>query len=193
MINKRGKKCEGTKKMSINWKKFNRQTHYWGAIICALPMLIVIVTGLLLLLKKDIDWVQPPSARGQGHIPEISFEQVLSAASSVDQAQIKSWDDIDRLDVRPSKGIIKIRANNRWEIQIDHQTMEVLQVAYRRSDLIDSIHDGSFFHDKAKLWVFLPSALILFILWVTGLYLFLTTHFAKRNNRKKRTHKLRNS
>lgn len=193
MINKRGKKCEGTKKMSINWKKFNRQTHYWGAIICALPMLIVIVTGLLLLLKKDIDWVQPPSARGQGHIPEISFEQVLSAASSVDQAQIKSWDDIDRLDVRPSKGIIKIRANNRWEIQIDHQTMEVLQVAYRRSDLIDSIHDGSFFHDKAKLWVFLPSALILFILWVTGLYLFLTTHFAKKNNRKKRTHKLRNS
>jgi uncharacterized iron-regulated membrane protein len=179
--------------MSINWKKFNRQTHYWGAIICALPMLIVIVTGLLLLLKKDIDWVQPPSARGQGHIPEISFEQVLSAASSVDQAQIKSWDDIDRLDVRPSKGIIKIRANNRWEIQIDHQTMEVLQVAYRRSDLIDSIHDGSFFHDKAKLWVFLPSALILFILWVTGLYLFLTTHFAKKNNRKKRTHKLRNS
>ena len=171
--------------MSINWKKFNRKTHYWGAIICALPILIVLVTGMLLLLKKDMEWVQPPSARGQGTIPEISFEQILVVAKSVEHAQIKTWDDIKLLDVRPNKGIIKIRAKNSWEIQIDHQTLAVLQVAYRRSDLIESLHDGTFFHDSAKLGLFLPSAIILFVLWVTGLYLFLTTHFSKRNNQKK--------
>lgn len=171
--------------MSVNWKKFNRKTHYWGAIICALPILIVIITGVILLLKKDIDWVQPPSAHGQGDIPEISFEQILNLSKSIEQANIQSWSDIDRLDVRPGKGIIKIRAKNQWEIQIDHQTMEVLHVAYRRSDFIESIHDGSFFHDNAKLWIFLPSAIILFILWVTGLYLFLTTHFAKQKNKRR--------
>lgn len=179
--------------MTINWKKFNRKTHYWGAIICALPILIVIATGVILLLKKDVDWVQPPSSRGQGNVPEISFAQVLDTAKSVSQANINSWDDVDRLDVRPGKGIIKIRAENRWEIQIDHQTMEVLQVAYRRSDFIESIHDGTFFHDNVKLWVFLPSAIILFVLWVTGLYLFLTTHFAKRNSRQKNVAKVRSS
>lgn len=172
--------------MSVNWKKINRSTHYWGAIICAIPILIVIVTGLFLLLKKDIHWIQPPSAQGQGSIPEVSFEQVLEVSKSVKQAQIKDWDDIKLLDVRPGKGIVKIRAKNSWEIQIDHQTMEVLHVAYRRSDLIESIHDGTFFHDKAKIWLFLPAAVILFVLWITGLYLFLTTHFAKRNNKKKR-------
>ncbi|PHS33035.1 MAG: hypothetical protein COA95_01620 [Methylophaga sp.] len=171
--------------MSVNWKKFNRKTHYWGAIICALPILIVIITGVILLLKKDIDWVQPPSARGQGDIPEVSFEQILSLSKSIEQANIQGWSDIDRLDVRPGKGIIKIRAKNQWEIQIDHQTMEVLHVAYRRSDFIESIHDGSFFHDNAKLWIFLPSSLILFVLWVTGLYLFLTTHFAKKKNKRR--------
>lgn len=172
--------------MKINWKKFNRKTHYWGSIICAIPIIIVIGTGVLLLLKKDIEWVQPSSMRGQGKVPEISFEQVLDTAKKVPEAGIKEWSDIDRLDVRPKKGIIKIRAKNRWEIQIDHQTKEILQVAYRRSDFIESIHDGTFFHDYAKLWLFLPCAIILLTLWITGMYLFLTTHFSKRKNKLKR-------
>ncbi|PCH82976.1 MAG: hypothetical protein COB89_03915 [Piscirickettsiaceae bacterium] len=172
--------------MNINWKKFNRKTHYWGAIICAIPLLIVIGTGVLLLLKKDFEWIQPSTIRGSGEIPHISFEQILNAAKTVGEAGIKDWSDIDRLDVRPSKGIVKVRAKNQWEIQIDHQTLKVLQVAYRRSDFIESIHDGTFFHDAAKLWLFLPCAVILFALWVTGLYMFLTTHFAKRRSKKKR-------
>lgn len=172
--------------MKINWKKFNRKTHYWGSLICAIPIIIVIVSGVLLLLKKDVEWVQPSSARGQGQVPEISLVQVLETARSVEQASIESWDDIDRLDVRPGKGIIKIRAKNSWEIQIDHQTSEVLHVAYRRSDFIESLHDGSFFHNQAKLWLFLPCAIILLVLWITGMYLFLTTHFAKQKNKRRK-------
>jgi len=172
--------------LKINWKKFNRKTHYWGSIICAIPILIVIGTGVLLLLKKDISWVQPPTVRGDSVIPQVSFQQVLTAAKSVQQAGIQDWSDIDRLDVRPNKGVIKVRAKNQWEIQLDQQSLEVLQVAYRRSDFIESIHDGSYFHDAAKLAVFLPCAIILFVLWVTGLYLFITTHFAKQKVKRKR-------
>ena len=68
---------------------------------------------------------------------------------------------------------LKVRSNNRWEIQIDTHSGEVTQVAYRRSDLIEQIHDGSWFHDKVKLWIFLPSGIILFVLWITGFYMFL--------------------
>jgi hypothetical protein len=32
---------------------FNRKVHYWGAIIIALPVLIIISTGLLLQMKKQ--------------------------------------------------------------------------------------------------------------------------------------------
>ena len=35
------------------------------------------------------------------------------------------------------------------------------------------LHDGSWFHPLAKLWLFLPSGVIVFALWVTGIYLFL--------------------
>jgi hypothetical protein len=80
--------------------------------------------------------------------------------------------------------MLKVRAENSWEIQIDANTGAVLQVAYRRSDLIESIHDGSFFGDYAKLWLFLPSALVLIGLWVTGMVLFLRPRLV--NARKRR-------
>jgi len=171
--------------MKINVNKFARKTHYWGAFACALPILIVIVTGIILQLKKEVTWVQPATMHGVGDIPKVSFDQILAIAATVEQAGIANWADIDRLDVRPQKGVIKVRAKNRWEIQIDHQSLAILQVSYRRSDLIESIHDGSFFHDLAKLWLFLPAGIILLVLWVTGLYLFVIT-WIKKNMKKRR-------
>jgi len=164
----------------ISWNRFNRKIHYWGAILCALPVLIVIVTGLILMLKKDVAWIQPPSQKGVGRTPSLTFMQILEGARSVPEAGISEWTDVDRLDVRPGKGIVKVRGKNRWEIQLDAENGEILQVAYRRSDLIESIHDGSFFHEKVKLWVFLPSTVILLVLWLTGIVLFLQRRPKKR-------------
>ena len=163
--------------------KFNRLFHRWASIAVALPVLIVIVTGLILLLKKDIDWIQPPTKPGESKELTLSFEKILEISQTVPAAEIKTWDDIDRLDVRPSKGMLKVRGQNRWEIQIDAKSGEILQVAYRRSDLIESLHDGSFFHDKLKLWLFLPSALVLLALWITGIYLFLQPHLLRRRRK----------
>lgn len=167
--------------------RFNRVLHRRASVLIALPLLLVIGTGVLLLLKKDISWIQPPTQRGSTKELGIDFEQVLAIAKTVPEAGIEAWDDIYRLDVRPSKGMLKVRANNRWEIQLDAANGEVLQVAYRRSDLIESLHDGSFFHDKVKLFVFLPSAVVLFLLWVTGIYLFVLPHLPRRNGRRAAT------
>ncbi len=172
-------------KTNINWKKTNRQIHYWGSLIIALPVLAVLLSGLLLQMKKEIPWVQPPTERGVGKVPELTFEQILTIAATVPEAEISGWKNVDRLDVRPKKGVVKVRAKNRWEIQIDNQTGKILQVEYRRSDLIEGIHDGSFFHEHAKLWVFLPAAVILLILWITGMYLFLLPYLGKQKKKKR--------
>lgn len=172
-------------KKKTNWNKLNRTIHYWGSSICAIPVIIIIISGMLLTYKKDIEWIQPPSTKGvEKNNPAISFPQILDAAISVKKAEIYSWQDIDRLDVRPQKGITKIQAKSGWEIQIDNKTTEVLQVAYRRSDLIEAIHDGSFFSDIAKYWIFFPSSLILLTLWITGMYLFLIVIFGKKKKKK---------
>ena len=170
----------------FNWNKWTRKVHYWGAFVVFLPVFIIISTGILLQLKKDIDWIQPPIANGEfENDPTISFDDILATAIKVKEPNIQSWDDIDRLDVRLGKGIVKVRSNNRWELQIDSHSGELLQVAYRRSDLIEQLHDGSWFHDKIKLWIFLPTGIILFILWCTGLYMVILPYIIKWNREKK--------
>ena len=67
---------------------------------------------------------------------------------------------------------LKVTTTTDWEIQIDAKTGEVLQSAYRRSDWIEAIHDGSFFTDWAKYGLFLPSGIGLILLTLTGAYLF---------------------
>ena len=165
--------------MTPNPRILNRKLHRWGAIATALPFLLVIATGLLLQLKKQLPWVQPPEQRTSSTVPTVSMAQIFAAAKSVPQAGIASWDDVERVDVRPSKGIAKVIGHSRWELQVDLATGALLQSAYRRSDLIEQLHDGSWFHDAAKLWVFLPSGFIVLGLWGTGLYLFVLPYLAR--------------
>jgi uncharacterized iron-regulated membrane protein len=151
---------------------WNRKVHYWASIIIAIPSLVVICTGLLLQVKKQVPWVQPPERKGASEEPTLSLPQILAISRSVPEAGVRDWGDIQRIDARPSKGVVKVVPKSAWEIQIDAATGEVLQVAYRRSDLIESLHDGSWFHEWVKLGVFLPTGVTLLLLWLTGMYLF---------------------
>lgn len=162
-----------------------RKLHRWGAIITAIPMLLVILTGLMLQFKKQSVWIQPKTVPGTSRQLAVSWPDVLKATKSVDSAEVESWDDIDRLDVRPSKGVIKVRCNNRWEVQLDSATGEVLSSNYRRSDLIESLHDGSFFSDYVKLYVFSANGFILLALWISGMWLWFLPIKAKSKKKKR--------
>ncbi len=167
--------------------RWSRTLHRWGSVAAVLPLGLIIATGVLLQFKKHSGWVQPPTALGSASEPAIGFDAILDAARTVPRAGIESWDDVDRIDVRPGRGIAKIRAQNRWEVQVDTATGEVVASAYRRSDLIESLHDGSFFAgDWSKLGVFLPAGLILGGLWLTGVWLWWMPHGARRRARAKR-------
>lgn len=170
----------------MNWKRLNRNVHYWISIGIALPLLIIIGSGIFLQLKKESSWIQPTTQDGSTQAPTLSYDRLLAVTKTIPECEVNSWEDIDRLDVRPSKGVIKVRCKNRWEAQIDAASGEVLQVSYRRSDLIESIHDGSFFHDRVKLWIFLPASVLLFLMWITGIVLFLIPFQVKRNAKQKR-------
>ena len=165
--------------MSINIRVWGRKLHRWGAVLVAGPFLLVVVTGILLQVKKDFAWVQPPTVKRPSKEPTVSFDAILAAVRGVPEAGVRSWEDVDRVDVRPKEGIAKVTCKSRYEVQVDFRTGEVVQVAYRRSDLIESIHDGSFFTDSAKLYVFLPTAIVVLGLWLTGMYLWVLPHSVK--------------
>ena len=81
----------------------------------------------------------------------------------------------------PGRGVVKAWLMNGYEVQVDLGTGRVLQTAYRRSDLIESIHDGSFFAgDWTKLGLFLPSGIVVLMLWLSGLWMWWVPFAAKR-------------
>ena len=171
--------------MPFSYNRSFRRIHRVGAILFAIPLLLVIVSGVLLQLKKQVTWVQPPTMKGSTSELKISWEQILSEVKKIPDADVQSWDDIGRIDARPNRGLIKIRCKNNWEVQLDSSTAKVLSSRYRRSDWIESLHDGSFFSEWAKPTVFLANGLILLCLWLTGIYLWFLPIRSKMKQKKR--------
>lgn len=148
-------------------------------------MLLVIVSGLLLQVKKQVPWVQPPTQSGvQKNVsPNQNWDDILSTVRDIPDAKVDSWSDIDRFDVRFSKGTIKVITKSNWEIQVDSENGQVLSSTVRRSDWIEQLHDGSFFGEIAKLWIFLPNGLVLLILWMSGLWMWYLPVQVRRSRR----------
>lgn len=172
--------------MKIN--KLIRDIHHWGSPILMLPLGVIIIAGLFLMVKKDIAWIQPSTERSAIEVtgpPDTSLAELYEVAAAIPELEITSWDQFDRIDVRSDRGVVKFIAPNRWEAQIDLTTLEVLALNYRRSDLIEQIHDGSFFADWVKTFIFLPVGVVLLFLWLTGIWMFFEP-YVKRYQRKKR-------
>lgn len=165
----------------MRFNTLNRRVHYWISAAAALPLLVIIATGVLLQTKKHWSWVQPHEVRGTGTTPALDLEGILTSVQQVARHGVRGWDDVNRIDVRPGRGVAKVWLRNGWELQVDLGTGAVLEDAYRRSDLIESLHDGSFFlGDWTKLGLFLPAGLVLVFLWLTGLRMFYVTWAARR-------------
>lgn len=150
----------------------------------AIPALVLLVSGVLLQAKKHWAWVQPVEYRGTGTVPALSFEQLLQSVRADPGLGVSTWQDVNRVDVRPGRGVAKVWLHTGYEVQVDLGTGRILHTAYRRSDLIESIHDGSFFGgDWTKLGVFLPTGVTLLLLWGTGVWMWWVTFVGKRRVR----------
>ena len=170
----------------MHFNVLNRKVHYWASAVVAIPLFVIICTGTVLQLKKHWAWVQPPEQRGSVTTPVIELSHILQALKNEPTLGVTGWDDVNRLDVRPDKGIVKAWLKSDWEAQIDLGTGEILQVWMRRSDWIESIHDGSIFGDVVKLGLFLPTAVTLLLLWLGGMWMWV---FPFLNRRKVRARK----
>ncbi len=168
----------------MKFTKLNRLTHNWLSVFIALPILLILITGILLILKKDFEWIQPPSHKGETlATPTLPLMEILARVIAIPQAKNLEWHQFERIDFKPSKGIVKFVTPDDWEIQIDPSTGEILSVKIRRSDFIESLHDGSYFGASTKYFLSLPTGIILFILSLSGLYMFFLPMVKKRRKK----------
>jgi uncharacterized iron-regulated membrane protein len=167
--------------------KLFRKTHKWTGIILSLVFINTAATGFLLLIKKNHDWIQPPTRLGaEGGVDTfISPQKLFLVVFSQNRKEFRTLEDIDRVDFRPGKRVFKVRSRHRHaEIQVDAVNGAVLSVAWRPSDLLESLHDGSFFGDWCHGYLMPAAAGVLFFLSASGLYLWLAPLIRKRRRRK---------
>ena len=160
----------------FNLMAFCLEYHYWLALVIVVPWLLVIGSGLLLQVRYEVPWVMPVVQKGQGTVPTLSFEEALAKARAIPDIGVSEWKDVWRVYVYPARGLIQIRARNLQEIQLDAATGDVLQVAVRRTDLIEDIHEGRWM--GANFWLFLPIHALSVFLWMLGVTLWTRPLFA---------------
>ena len=164
------------RKEHAKWLRFARKIHrYMGATLFFL-FLVIAVTGLTLGWKKNsAEFIMPATKRGSSTTLKdwIAIDSLLQIATkSVDNSKV----EIDRLDIRPEKGVVKVIFTDYTEIQLDGVTGDVLSEGIRHSDWIEHLHDGSIFDDLLgttfiKLVFTSLSGISLLLFTITGFWL----------------------
>ncbi len=171
--------------------KFFWTVHKWTGLCAAAFFTCTATTGFLLLIKKKVDWIQPPAMIGaQGGVDDfITNQQLFESVFAQDHPDFQSIKDIDRVDFRPNNRIFKVRSEHNWsEIQVDAVTGEILSTRkVRRSDLIEQIHDGSFWADWVHEWVMPVVSFALLFMVFSGLWLWIEPSVRKRRRKKRQT------
>lgn len=175
-------------KTLVNSLRQFRTWHRWIGIVVALFLLITATTGILLGWKKDVDLLQPPEQKGTiADLKDwVSVDQIVNSALHALDSVVGEPNELDKLDVRPSKGIIKVLfKKGYWEVQVDGATGKALSVERRHSDWIEHVHDGSIIGDLFKLSYTNFLGWSLLILSLSGTWLWFGPKVVKKAKRNR--------
>jgi len=161
-----------------------RKIHRTMGVYLFVLFFVVSITGLLLGWKKNSNGIiHPISENGvstdvKDWLPLDSLQTIAfqSLQNSIDK-DINL--DLQRIDARPEKGIIKfVFENHYWGVHLDATTGKVLSINRRRSDIIENIHDGHvldvLFKTEGEIFKLLYTTtmgLALFTFTITGFWL----------------------
>lgn len=166
-----------------------RKWHRWISILVTVPFSITVVTGIILATRGFNTWVQPASVDlpriSNDQALGISFAEILQLTKQVAEAEINSWKDVAQIDIRPDKANIRVRSRvTNWEIQIDGVNKKIVHHGPRRFAWLVAMHEGAYFGKHVRYGVFFPSAIGMFLLLISGVYLYFV-YYKSRLKRKR--------
>jgi uncharacterized iron-regulated membrane protein len=173
--------------------RITRKIHRWMGATLFVLILIISITGLLLIWKKNSGGaIYPGTAKGVSSDVNnwLPLARLLIISDSVMEAQTSQSSQVDRLDIRPDKGVVKfIYKEHYWSTQLDGLTGEVLRVEKRNHDLIEDIHDGVMLDkllgtpgELMKLIYGSITGLALLLFTITGFWLWFGPKMMRRKN-----------
>lgn len=126
-----------------------RKIHRLTAVFLFAAFFIMAITGLLLGWKKnsgEIILAKTETGTSKDLTQWLPLDNLQNAAIAYlhDSVSAALSTEIDRIDVRPDKGVVKFTFAHHYKgLQVDGATGRILKVEQRRSDLIEHIHDGT--------------------------------------------------
>jgi hypothetical protein len=169
-------------------KRLSRAAYYihlWLGVLGTVALVGISVTGILLNHK-----------RGLGLMPDVAHEPTAPFASAISLERMayaaleaappeargtwKSGDPvdiglIDRMDVRPRNGFVKVRLRDKasMEMTVDIATGKVVHVGRRGDVFLEKLHSGEIFGAQPFVLLSDIAAVALVLALITGYWLWL--------------------
>ena len=155
--------------------------HLWGGILFSVVLLMLAVTGILLNHKRELGLMPDPqhtaTAPLTASLPIAELADRARAAAGLGEADAP----LDRMDVRPSKGLIKVRFDDPGftEVTLDLASGAPIHVGQRSDVFMEQLHSGELLGGR---WVLLTdaAAVALVLLLISGYWLWLAPRWRRR-------------
>jgi uncharacterized iron-regulated membrane protein len=155
--------------------RFAFYSHLWVGVIFTVVLLVISITGILLNHKRGLGLMPEVD-----HVPSGEFGAALSLDDLARRALRAVGDSstpglaIDRMDVRPRDGLVKVRLRNAssTEVTLDVIDGRVLNIDARGDVFLEKLHSGEIFGSQGIL-LSDAGAVALTLLLITGYWLWL--------------------
>jgi len=148
-------------------------THVWVGVLATALVIVVSVTGIMLNHKSTLGFMPDAESVEAGLEGALPLDELVRAAEGAVGNRV-AVAGVDRMDVRPDKGFVKVRFADRvvTEATVSLRTGEVLAVGERNDVFLEKLHSGEIFGDG---WILLSDALAvgLLLLLLSGTWMWL--------------------
>lgn len=165
--------------------------HLWLGVVSTVALIAIAITGVLLNHKRGLGLMPEVEHEPSGALQEaIAVERMAHAALvAAPPAARGKWTDgdpvdvslIDRMDVRPRSGLVKVRLRDRasTEMTVDINSGRVLHVGRRGDVFLEKLHSGEIFGGLPFVIISDIAAIALILTLVTGYWLWLVPKLSR--------------
>jgi len=144
-----------------------RKYHRIISLIVALPLALIVLSGLILQLRQQFDFIQPKTITMEKNpgVRFLTIEEMIVASNEPPE-------NIDQIIFKPKKFHLAMRLVSGNEIQIHPQTGEILKNSPRYTNFLIDLHQGSFLGNWYQYLIVFPTGLALAFLLISGLLIY---------------------
>lgn len=162
-----------------------RKWHRVIGLIISMPMLLTCITGTFLIMRSHLSFIQPSKTNKQS----ISLFSIAPVSEVLRVAEKKQKGKITSIIFYPKKGYFSVRTDSDYEMRLHGESLKILTEGPKLTGWLIKLHEGSFFSEIVRDYIFLPSAFGLLILIVSGIYIYIEPKYKKYKRNKNKNKK----